>query len=287
MAKEKSEDVQSSKSSDKEKKPKSEVALTSKPTDKEDKTSQKEEVTAVNKTSGDNPTNTPASTPKELTVEELFKISVDLSNEISDSLNGINDIESLIVLTERHIESNIKELENQRKFDKRLGKLGKKSSGLTVEEKKIKKLEISTLNTRLFNLREKRDSIRSRFNSHFSSEKAAQEYELLRSKAESRTYVVKNRVFLCRKAEAILNNAIKGDYRVEVVELKRMAAGDSEESIKEFNTSFRDLLDNIDMDAAIILSGVAKDNLYTAIRSSLRRWNPRSNTIPELVWSKE
>lgn len=175
---------------------------------------------------------------------------------------------------------------NQRKFDKRLGKLGKKSSGLTTEEKKVKKLEISTLNTRLFNLREKRESIKIRFNSHFSSKKAAQEYSLLRSKSESKTYVTKNRIFLCRKAETILNNAIQGDYRKSVVDLKRLAVDNSEEGIKEFNSSFRDLLDNIDFEAAIILSGAAKDKLYTAIRNSLRNWDLRKNAIPDLVWPK-
>lgn len=254
---------------------------------KDDKAAKKKDATPqdkkVEKPSEDNTQNNPlVDSPKKLTVKELFNMSIALSGDLSSSFDEIKDIDSLIVLTDQKIKSLTKDLENHRRYEKRLGKLGKKPSGLTVEDKKLIKLEISTRNTQLFNLREKRDTIRARFNSHFSSERAAQEYALLRSKAESRTYVVKNRIFLCRKAETILNNALQGEYRAEVVELKRIASGDSEDNIKVFNSNFRDLLDKIDFDAAIILSGAIREKLYTAIRNSLIEWDSSTNTIPEL-----
>jgi len=251
----------------------------------EDKTHQK--VTDEKPSEVNNPTNTPADSSKELSTEELFRISAEFSDDLTDSLYKIKDANFLIDLIKRKIKSLKREVTYPKKFDKRLGTLGDKPVALTKEDRKLKKLEIGHLKKQLFNLREKLSFLQNKFNSYFNDGKAALEYELLRSKAESKTYVTQNKSFICRKAGSILNNAIQSKYQAEVITLKEKAAGDSEEAVREFNSLLRDLLDNIDLEGAIICSGSIKQKLYPAIRSALKNWDPTTNTIPGIEIPKD
>ena len=157
---------------------------------------------------------------------------------------------------------------------------------LEVGEKYLSELNKIKLNTEIANLKEKRYQVWRKFVSVCGSEKKALQYDNLRAKAKSERYHKKTSFFIKSRMLKILNTIIK-DKKQSLVDIKKLAENTSEEGVKEFNKSMRDLLDVYDEDLVILTSHKNREKYYMIMQLTINKWDLDNETeIGELALPK-
>jgi hypothetical protein len=171
--------------------------------------------------------------------------------------------------------------------DKRIETMELYDTQLEVGEKYLSELNKIKLSTELANLKEKRYQVWKKFVSVYGSEKKDLQSKNLKSKAKSEYYHNKTSYFVKSRILKILNTIIK-EEKQSLVDIKKLAENTSEEGVKEFNKSMRDLLDVYDEDLVILTSHKNREKYYMIMQLTINKWDPEAdNEIEELVLPEE
>jgi len=226
----------------------------------------------------------PIKSPTNITVKELFNQAARISNPIKKIFLELEDAKAFLAVLENAHAGAQDLVKPQKLLDKRLG--GSKKIG-NSDERKLRRTEKKSLDVDLILQREKVDRLQEEFTQLCGNERKAFKYRTLQVKAESKKYVRENKSFLLSKAKKLLEASLT-EHRDMLHDLGRKAKTNSEDGVTLFNSSLRELLFIVDEEGAILCSGTAsKTKIYSAVRKALQTWNPRSNTIPDLVWPKD
>ena len=168
-------------------------------------------------------------------------------------------------------------------LDKRIKTIESPESSVSSDERKLNELKIISLQTELVNLREKNEVLWERFVASFDSEKAALQFERLRSQARSKRYHRTAGYFIKKMILEVLNRIIEQD-KAAIVEVKKLADATSDEGVKLFNEKVRELLYKYDDNLVIRCSYYNKEKYHSILRLTLKRWDPAAEAvINELV----
>lgn len=126
-------------------------------------------------------------------------------------------------------------------LDRRIETLDLFDNQIETGDRYLSDINKIKLQTELTNLREKRFLVWQKFVMACGSEKKALQYQHLRSKAKSKLYHSKSSYFIRQRILKILNTII-GNDKAALIEVKKLADHTSDDGIKMFNESMRELL---------------------------------------------
>ncbi len=225
-------------------------------------------------------------TTPDILADDTAKIFVWLenANQTPRQLKTLLDtLDTKIELIEDILSKQSKQAQRVPGIDRRIETLDLSREQVETGDRYLSELNKIKLQTELTNLNEKRFQVWQKFVKTCGSEKKALKYQNLRAKAKSSYYHSRSSYFVKQRILKILNTILKED-KSGLEQVKNLADDSSDNGIKMFNESMRDLLDEYDEDLVILCSHFLREFYFNIMRLTLVKWNPETELeITELA----
>ena len=222
----------------------------------------------------------------EISVEELFKLSVRVGERRQSLAGEIEKLEDKKVELESRLKDLTSDIRPKSRLKKKIKSVMLESPPLPRKDKMERKLAISALKKELFNIREVLKKVHKEYKSVVGSEIRANNIQKYRSQAQSKTYNSRSFRFLESDTLKALNKLIEVDLE-GMQQLKELAEKTYEKDEKdEFYSMLLSLFTSVKADRAYVFCsvGLSREALIPSIKETLKKWSPDTEKeIEELV----
>lgn len=216
--------------------------------------------------------------------DKIFEIMAQSFAKPAEKYDKILKLDEHIKLIQGIVEDLKDQNSTTPRAQRRVVSIERDKAKITPHQREINEVQIKAYEKDLTDLQELRYQEYQSFLSAAGSKKVALAYEHLRSKADSERYTKKNLHFIKSKLLKTLNTFIQNGDKSEVLEVRELAKEGTESGRKLFKEKMSDVLDGLDADTFILVSGRLSKLLFEATRLTLLGWDPESQSaIDELT----